>query len=375
MAASRLHDTAITRSSIGRADIVRLRLANQLILAGRASPAGVVSRLVAMQAQDYLGALWAIGLRVPDSTEVSIEHALAKRSIIRTWPARGTLHFVTAPDIRWLLQLLTPRIIAASKGRLLQLELDESTLARCRELFVRALSGGRSLSRPAIFAFLQENGISIAGQRGIHILQRLSQEALICFGAREGKQQTFALLDEWSPGGLILDRDQALVELTKRYFLGHGPATTQDFAWWSGLTLTAVRSGIAMAGGELEGREYSGKTYWLSRDLEVAPDTMGCVRLLPPFDEFLMGYRDRGPGIDRDLLNLVQPGSNGMVNATMVIDDRIVGTWKRTIERTKVSLVMRTFEALDESQKCSLHEAAEKYGAFLGMPASIQVSE
>jgi hypothetical protein len=204
-----------------------------------------VGGLGAVQAQDYLGALWAIGLRLR-AAETAIEQAIATRSIVRTWSMRGTLHFVAAEDVRWMLGLLAPRSLASSLGRLRALELDQAVFNRSRDLFIAALSGGKQLRREAMLELLASANISPGGQRGIHILGRLAQEGLICFGAREGKQHTFALLEEWVPQAMLRlgpkSRDEALAELARRYFTGHGPATLPDFVWWSGLTTSEART-------------------------------------------------------------------------------------------------------------------------------------
>ena len=217
-------------------DIAQRRLGNQSIApAASLTPGEVVKRLGAVQAQDYLGALWALGLRMQRAVEADIEQAIANREIIRTWPMRGTLHFVAAEDVRWMLALLTPRILARAARRHQQLALDEATFARSETLFTNALENGRSLTRNQMMDVLEQAGISTKGQRGYHILGWAAQNGLICFGPRQGKQHTFVLLDEWLPSGKSLSREEALAELAHRYFTGHGPATIQDFIWWSGL--------------------------------------------------------------------------------------------------------------------------------------------
>ena len=129
-------------------DIVNNRLVNQQIAQSRCkTPGEVVARLGAMQAQDYQGALWSIGLRVPNATSADIEKAIAERTIIRTWPMRGTLHFVAAADIRWMLELLAPRIVAGRAAIHAKSGLDVALFARCEKLFVKALQGGRQLIR------------------------------------------------------------------------------------------------------------------------------------------------------------------------------------------------------------------------------------
>src|SRR5262249_26142746 len=163
---------------------------------------------------------WAVGLRTQNAVEADIELALANRTIIRTWPMRGTLHFVAAADIRWMLELLTPRVVATNAQRLIrQVDLDESAFARSKELFERALQGGKQLTRDAMYEVLEVKGVSTSSQRGLHILGRLAQDGVICFGAREGKRQTFALLDEWAPKARRMARDESLAELAKRFFM------------------------------------------------------------------------------------------------------------------------------------------------------------
>ncbi len=196
------------------ATIARLRLERQQIRRHpAATPAQVVAALCAMQAQDYAGTLWSIGLRLQGAIVADVEQAIAERTIVRTWPMRGTLHFVAAADVRWLLKLLAPRVIAGSARRHHQLELEEAIFARSRTLFADALQGGQQLARSALLQILEAAGISTAGQRGYHILWRLAQEGLICCGPMAGKEQTFVLLEEWLPPAPERDREAALARI------------------------------------------------------------------------------------------------------------------------------------------------------------------
>src|SRR5262249_26765744 len=182
------------------ANFIHQRLHNQH-LAGSSfsSPDEAVRWFGAVQAQDYPGSLWAIGMRVQNATESAVEQSIAERKIIRTWPMRSTLHFVPPEDVRWMLKLLTPRVIVRSQARYRQLELDDGVFTQCRKLFEKALQGGKQLSRDAMYKVLLAEGISTSESRGLHILGRLAQDGVICFGSRQGKQQTFVLLHEWVP--------------------------------------------------------------------------------------------------------------------------------------------------------------------------------
>src|SRR5438132_5983799 len=229
-------------------NIARLRLRNQQIAQQDfRTPAEVVAYLGALQAQDFAGGKWAIGLRLPNASEADIEGAVADRTIVRTWPMRGTLHFVPAADVRWMLALMASRVVAGSAGRYRSLGLDERTLERGGEALAIALAGRRSLTRPELYRVLDEAGIRSADGRGLHIIAHHAQTGLVCFASHAGKQPTFVLLDERVPPATMLDRDEALAELAKRYFTSHGPASLQDFAWWSGLPLRDVRAGAELA--------------------------------------------------------------------------------------------------------------------------------
>lgn len=349
-------------------DIINQRLNNQHIAAPRLKePGQVVAWLGAMQAQDYAGAKWSIGLRLTDSTDADIEQAIAARTIVRTWPMRGTLHFVAAADVRWLLKLLTPRIIAQTAGRYRQLELDETIFARSKELFAEALQGGKHLTRAEIQQLLEETGISTGGQRGYHILVRSAQDGLICFGVPQGKQQTFTLLEEWITPAKVLERDEALAELARRYFKGHGPATIQDFAWWSGLTLTDARTGLEQVKTQLRREIVNEQTYWMCPDTPSVVEEPLTAYLLPGFDEYLLGYTDRSTVLESGYTSRIVPGNNGMFMPTVIINGRVAGIWKRTIKKDMVAIILSPFASFSQVESHAINLAAKGYARFVGL--------
>jgi hypothetical protein len=352
-------------------DIAIRRLLNQSIAPAICEkPDDVVKRLGAVQAQDYLGALWAIGLRMKTATEQTIEQAISNRKIIRSWPMRGTLHFVAPEDGRWMLTLLTPRIIAKTAQRHKQLELDSTIFARSEALFTKALQQGKQLTRLEMMDVLERAGISTDGQRGYHILGWAAQSGLICFGPRQGKQDTFVLLDDWLPEGKTLNREESLAELARRYFTGHGPATIRDFMWWSGLPAAEARAGLEMVAAQLAHEELDGQTYWFS-PTSPAKSSLPTAFLLPPFDEYLLGYKERGAALDPIHATKVVPGANGMFKPIIVIDGRVVGTWKRALRKTKVLITLAPFKPLNPTQIEAVAAATESYGRFLGLPVEI----
>lgn len=353
--------------------IARARLAQQCIANPAFSqPGAVVDWLGALQAQDYDGALWSIGLRMVSATRRSVEQALADRTIVRTWPMRGTLHIVAARDARWLLALLTPRVIAQTAGRYRQLELDEVTFSRSKAVFAKALQGGKQLTRAELQQMLEQANIATAGQRGYHILVRAAQDGLICFGVPRGKQQTFALLDDWIPPTPSLAGDAALAELTRRYFFSHGPATVQDLMRWAGLTAAEAKTGLAEAGKDLSQATLAGRVYWMARDLQDRVDGTQPLNLLPGFDEYILGYGDRSAVLDPAYAQRICPGGNGVFSPTVVIDGAVAGAWKRTLKKDAVVIECAPFRTLTATENHALNAAAACYGKFLDMPVVLK---
>ncbi len=349
--------------------ISHYRLQNQRIAGTRcATPAEVVRWMGALQAQDYHQALWAIGVRLPSATVADVEQAIADGQIIRTWPMRGTIHFVPPDDVHWVLALCATRLLAADERRQRQLDLSMDTMARCQTLCSDALSGGKRLTRAEMLAVLEQAGISTAGQRGYHILWYLAQSGVLCLGPMQGKQQTFVLLDEWVPHKRDLARDEALAELTRRFFTSHGPATLADFARWTGLTMADARTGLQMCRDGLIATESDGTMYWMpDTDTSLLSDDATGVYMLPGFDEYVLGYKDRRAVLAAEHAQKIVPGNNGIFFPTLVRDGQIVGTWKRSLKRKAVDIIISPFTASGDIDE-QVIAATTRYSAFLGVP-------
>lgn len=343
-------------------DLARQRLYNQRVSwSDFEKPEEVVAWLGAVQAQDYLGALWAIGLRCRNAAETLVEQALAQRKIIRTWPMRGTLHFVAPADARWMLRLLTPRIIEQNKFRLARdFELNAVVYAQSRKAIVRELEGGRGLTRNALYEILEKEKIASSDQRGLHILGQLAQEGLLCFGPREGKQHTFVLLEEWISPVKELGRDEALARLAHRYFLSHGPATVQDFAWWSGLAPKDAAAGLEMVKSRLFRETIDDRLYWFG---SIGASQKTRAFLLPAYDEYTVGYKDRSAALAS--MNAAE-ANHGIFSPMLVMDGLLAGTWKRTIRNHEIQIEIRPFQDLNPQQAREATQAAKRYGGFAG---------
>jgi Winged helix DNA-binding domain len=352
-------------------DIAYHRLHNQFISRQTFErPEDIVQWLGAVQAQDYAAAKWALGLRLQGATNDVIEQAFTSGAILRTHVMRPTWHFVTPADIRWLLALTAPRVNAANAYYYRIAELDDAFFMKSDAVLAKALQGGNQLTREELASTLQQAGIAIDDLRRLgHIIMRAELDGIICSGARRGKQFAYALLDERVPQTRALDRDEALAEFARRYFTGHGPATLQDFVWWSGLTVTDARAGLEVVASQLTHEVIDDQTYWFSASTPPAYDLSQTIYLLPNFDEYTVGYTDRSAVIDESDLPKFDARGN-VLNNTIVLDGRVVGTWRRTLKKSTVVITPNLFTSLNEAETRALVAEANRYGAFLGMPAN-----
>lgn len=332
------------------------------------NPAEVVGWLGAVQAQEYGLAKWALGLRMRQASDEAVEQAFAEGAILRTHVMRPTWHFVTPADIRWIQALTAPRVNIVNGHMYRQCELDEALFGRSNEVIVKALEGGKQLTRQELGLALERAGIVAKGIRLGYIIHRAELEAIVCSGARRGKQFTYALVAERAPQAKTLERDEALAELTRRYFRSHGPATAQDFAWWSGLTAAEAKTGLEMVKQEFSQELIGGRTYWFSPAITPAPLVSPTAYLLPAYDEYTVAYKDRSAVLEPALAEAMKVE---ILNPAIVIDGRVVGTWKQSLEKERVMIKPSFFNPPGPAETQTLAEAAQRYGRFLGMTAKL----
>jgi hypothetical protein len=289
---------------------------------------------------------------------------------------RGTWQLVAPADVRWLLALVAPGVIARSATRYRALGIDAATVRRSNAALVKTLAGGAQRTRPELAAALQRAGVATEGQRLAHLFGRAELDALICGGARRGKQFTYALLDEWAPparAAAPLRRDEALAELARRYFRSRGPATAGDFTWWSGLSAADARDALAAVASGLVSEVVGGRTYWRGEDVPPpprppapAPARAPAAHLLPAFDEYLVAYRDRDAVLDPAHVKRLNAGG-GLLNPCIVVGSRVCGTWRRTLTRDTVTLELDFFARPGPRTRALVAAAARRYAAFLGL--------
>jgi hypothetical protein len=360
-----------------------------------------------MQAQDVNSGLWSFGVRLPGSTLDDVNAALERREAIRTWPMRGTVHWVPPADARWMLELMGVRALAGAERRREQIGLTAADADKAVEILGSALAGGNRLTRAECLLALSEGGVAVSGQLGYHLLWYASQQAVTAIAPHVGKEQTFVLLDEWAPTPHRPERDEALGIMARRYFRSHGPATRKDFAGWTGLTMTDCKTGIAVAGDTLETLDVDGTEMLMSTELPEAgagsaavPGTVGVLGgpiatggagvagsagvadsgaaavggwlALPGFDEYLLGYKDRSMMATPEQLAAVIPGGNGVFQSTLVRSGRVMATWKRVIGRKGVTVTVQPLVEFTSRDRHNAAAALEFYAAYLGLPLTVK---
>lgn len=329
------------------------------------TPVEVVEWFGAMQAQDLASALWSLGRRIPGSTEQQLHAALEAGSILRTWPMRGTIHLVPSVDAGWMLELMATRALAAGARRHEQLGLTPGDADRATQALADALAGGRRLTRSEALAVISSAGISTDGQRGYHVLWHAAQVGVICIGPQADGEQTFVRLDEWCPRPRRLSARDGAAELAHRYFRSHGPASPQDFAGWTGLPLGQCRTAIADNEGRLVPVSLAGVTMWMAAADADTPPTRGRELVLPGFDEFMLGYKDRTLQVPPGRMDAIVPGGNGVFRATIVISGVVHGTWTRTLRPSSVAVTAELFEPLTPSRSAAVERAFASYARYL----------
>jgi hypothetical protein len=354
--------------SIGR---WRLR-AQRLIGPGFASAPAVVAGLLAIQAENHGQAKWAVAARTSGLDEPAFDRLFDRGDILRTHVLRPTWHYVSPHDIRWLLDLTAPRVLRLSDPLRLQLELDDRVLGRAADAVMAALGGGTHLSRASVAAVLQAADISPDGQRLGAILAHLELTASICSGAVLRGEHTYASLDERAPSARRLDRDEALGQLAERYFRGHGPATERDLAYWATMTITDVRTGLAVAADRLERFNHGDRTYWYADSRPVAAGVLSPRgHLLQILDEYYRGYQDSRWHLDAaNSLRRAREAATGMA----LVDGQMVGYMRRRIRGGDLRFEVDAFRTLGTAQTAALEEAADAYARFLRLEASIVVN-
>ncbi len=353
-------------------DITQRRLYNQhLLRPSLTTPQAVVSWLVAVQSQDYAGAKWSVGQRMLTATDVVIDQAFNEGAILRTHVLRPTWHFVAPADIRWLLMLTAPRVQTLNGTMYRQTGLDQVALNQSATAIAQALQGGNALTRDELRDHWQQAGMDTTNLlRVTYMVMWAELEQIICSGPRRGKQFTYMLLDERVPAAAPLTYDEALTELSRRYFRSRGPATPADFAKWSGLTLTEARNGLEAVRGELEPVDIAGQTYWMPPLEPPEPPPTSQAYLLSIYDEMVSSYKDRSAIGEAEVGVKLLAMGNALTNI-LLLDGQIVGAFRRELKPKQALVELNLFRTLTAEEYEAVVAAANQYSSFLQLPVQL----
>jgi hypothetical protein len=325
----------------------------------------VVARLGAMQAQEFPYAKWSIAQRAAGAGDSEIGRLFDEGAVLRTHILRPTWHFVAPEDIRWMLRMTAPRVKAMGASYDRQLQLDARTYTRTNRLLERALAGGKQGTRKELVAVLNRSKVTGTSQRFGHIFMRAEMDGVICSGATRGKQQTYALLEERVPEGKALEGDEALAELTRRYFTTRGPATLKDFSWWSSLKMADCRRGVEILGKRLEHKDVGDRNYWFERGSTPSDVTTRAIDLVQVYDEVVVSYT-----LSRDALTETVKGK--IPRAIMffwhpiLLGGQVIGHWRRRTQGKRTWIETFLYRKPTKNEDRFLDAALHDYQDFLG---------
>jgi hypothetical protein len=318
----------------------------------------------AMQAQDAAMVKWAIGIRLPGSTEKTVDNAIDRGEILRTHLLRPTWHLVSRDDIYWLLDLTAPLIKSSMKSRHQELGLTESIISKSNSIIQEALDSGKHLLREDLIAVLNEAGIATDNNRASHLFACAELDKLICSGRMKDGKPTYALLKKRATKTGSIPKEAALTRLAQRYFTSHAPATIKDFAWWSGMSTRDAARAVEMIQPHFCSETIAGNAYWFSSQVTVPSYDHEHVFLLPPYDEFIISYTNRSASLPGDM-DKKTISENGIFRPVIIVDGRVTGLWKRIIRKNRVIIEIELFKQPSKDIYNKIEKAAWQYGFFL----------
>jgi hypothetical protein len=361
-----------------------LRLRAQRLIPGSQDTADggvadLVKALCGVQAQDMRAAPLALRVRSTDLIAADVERArVQERTIVRTWGQRSTLHLLAAEDLGWLLSLFGPVFVAANQRRRAELGLDDDTYSRAIRVIRDVLASQGPRTRAELVDQLAHHDISIEGQARPHLLARAALEGIICMGPDRGTEPTYVLLNDWVEiGRTLLSQEGALVELARRYLGTYGPATPEDMAAWSGLSIRQIRAAWRELGDQLIDVQIGGSRAWLPKTrcawLDEPPAPSFAVHLLPAFDIYLLGYQHRDLVVPRQYAKRVNAGG-GILHPTLLVDGCVVATWKGQRKKDSMDLTVEPFDQLSPEIYPALEAETADIARFLGMRTELNIA-
>lgn len=352
--------------------ISEARLSNQQITESNFKEVkDLVTWMGAIQAQDYNMAKWAIGLRLANSTDKTIEEALNKGEVIRTHILRPTWHFISPDDVSWMLDLTAEQIKSTMRSSDKLLGITKDIFEKSNIIIHDALTQNKYLTRKELSEFLNKANIKFKDPRAYrHIIFNAEIDGIVCSGPIQGEEQTYVILSRLVKKQRRYKKDEGLYELAKRYFTSHGPATLYDFSWWSGLRINDSQRAIELINKEFPSEKIGSKTYWFPQNT-THKNTQNAIHLLPAYDEFIISYKDRSPSLQSRNQRKVS-SVNGIFKPIIVFNGEIIGTWKRISKKNTILIETTLFQAINKEAESSIEKEVEQYGLFLNQKVDIK---
>lgn len=346
--------------------ITNIRLRSQQLLNSQfKTPKELVSWMGAIQAQEYKMVKWALGVRLKSATLQTVNDAYQRGEILRTHLMRPTWHLVAEEDIRWMLKLSSERIIKAcnsfAKGN--GIDIPESIYTKANDLFEKVLEGNRHLTKQELQDEIVRAGIMPDSPKLGYLFTRAEQEGILCSGADRDEKATYALLEERAPAVKELHKEEALALLAQKYFRSHSPASLNDFVWWSGLPVAEARRAIGAIDSELNKEKFASQELFIHQVWDKNFRKSDILHFLPPFDEYLISYKDRTTVMDKEH-HPKAFNTFGIFYPVILYNGRIVGNWKKTVKKGEVLFDTSFFVQCPDLKEELIEKAANRYKAF-----------
>lgn len=321
---------------------ISIRLLNQQLAAPQFNtPAEVVNHMGAMQAQEYRMMRWAVSMRTRKPSHKAFERAFDEGKIIRLHLMRGTWQLVSVEDYWPFLMLCAPKAIAVTKGWMSgnKIVISEEEQNRVWQIFEKAVTDKGSATKDDFVQALFEKGINLDEHRLSYHLRIAEMLGLLCSGDLHPKKTTYTLAKEKVKKPSNIDRDEALMRFTRKYFQSRQPATLEDFVWWSGLNVSDCKKGIEMLGGTIHKESWCGRDFYLTDDCRTQGFRKGQMLLIPPYDEYLIAYKSRDIVLPLEFRHRAHNNS-GIFQPIIARDGIICGNWSPFKEECKAEFFM-----------------------------------
>lgn len=345
-------------------NLVAIRLLNQQLCAPQfTTPAEVVSHMGAIQAQDYRMMRWAVTMRTKKPSAEAFGKAFDSGQIIRAHLMRGTWQLISADNYRWMHHLLAPKSKTVIKGWMSanHISIPDSELADIRQLLVSTTARLTSAVKEDYAETLIQHGITMDDHRLTYHIRFAELDGVLCSGNLHPSKATYALAGQKIPQSPNLDYDEALALLARIYFQSHCPATLEDFAWWSGLGLSACRKALSMIESELTHCKWNSYDFVLTDNCRTKGYRNGQTLLIPPFDEYLIGYKSRDLVLAPENRHLAHNNS-GIFYPIIAHNGTICGNWSTT----KKGCQPVFFKDADIPEPQSLNAEIERFEKYKG---------